>query len=325
MEPKPVSAPGPDPVHAYRVGNLGIRSALPLPDLAPDTDAAGSIGLTVACDRSPASGPDAIEGGEPPGGRCRSTDAVSWNIPGIGHFQLDLPDRAVIRATDTATPDDLAMFFMATVLPFWAALQGWAPLQGVAVEHRGEAIVFRGEAGIGLSTLAAACIQRGCRVLADGICLIAPGASGRPPSVLPTARSLILRPDSLRALGLPEPAAEGRIGLGALSYRVPFPAATAPSVPVAGIDLILGRGGSPLPDLPLAPPTVRLTRLAEAVSQARLLKEANRFGPAFKVLGPLTTTIPQQVIWSSRQYADLPALLDRVFATRDHAEKAPEP
>lgn len=325
MTPKSTSGRGPVATHAYRVGGLGIRSELPLLDLSRDTDVTGNIGLTVECAWPPVAGDRAIERPEPPGGRCEGADAVAWSIPEVGHFQLHFPDRAVIRAAATASPGDLALFFMATVLPVWAALQGWAPLQGVAVEHRGTAIVLRGEVGIGLSTLAAACIQRGCRILADGICLIAPGAPGRPPSVLPTAQSLILRPDSLRALGLPDLAPEDRTGLGVPSYRVAVPAAAAPSVPVAGIDYILGRGGSPLAAPPVPPLAVRLARLAEGVSQARLLKEADRFGPVFKVLGPLATAVPQQLTWSPRQYAELPTLVDRLLTPRRDAEKATKP
>jgi len=74
------------------------------------------------------------------------------------------------------------------------------PLRASVVSVDGEAVALLGNPGLGKSTLAAALIQRGARLLSEDLAVVRPGAQGL--EALPGPQRLSIWPDSLKHLGI---------------------------------------------------------------------------------------------------------------------------
>lgn len=134
---------------------------------------------------------------------------------------LEIPDTARVLVSHDAilvTPLDeggfarLGPMLRRTPLAAVQFLRGAMACHGAAVAGPGGAIVILGQSAMGKSSLAAALMQRGCRLLADDLTSIVLNAEGQP-VVQPVWPELVLWPDILERL-FPE---------GAPSWLLPQP------------------------------------------------------------------------------------------------------
>ncbi|HKV99611.1 MAG TPA: hypothetical protein VJN96_07300 [Vicinamibacterales bacterium] len=108
---------------------------------------------------------------------------LEWR--GLFEFLVS-PDGGTVRYRRLARASDrsLGTYLLGHVLSFSLVARGAEPLHGTAVTVGGEAVVFLGECGDGKSTLGAAMIRRGAKMLSDDLiaihrrgrsCLVQPG------------------------------------------------------------------------------------------------------------------------------------------------------
>jgi hypothetical protein len=167
----------------YRVYGLTLRTPLSLPIPAAPASTTADLHLRPA------------RAGEFPrrGGRPRSWFRYRALPDGAAHLEwrglfefLVSPDGGTVRYRRLARASDhsLGTYLLGHVLSFSLVARGAEPLHGTAVTVGGEAVVFLGECGDGKSTLGAAMIQRGAKIVSDDLiamrrrgqsCLVQPG------------------------------------------------------------------------------------------------------------------------------------------------------
>jgi len=118
-------------------------------------------------------------------------------IPGMGSFGIDVPEPRITvpPGVDPSRREARLWGVPASIL---ASARGDLPLHASAVDVDGRALVFCGPSRFGKTTLAAAFLAAGYRVLAEDLTICRPGPS---PEVLPGPALLRLRLDVYERLG----------------------------------------------------------------------------------------------------------------------------
>jgi hypothetical protein len=184
---------------SYRVHGLTIRSALPLPELAPGADRADSDSSFDVDVRVASLHDDAAA--------LRAADAVVQVETRTTRFRWEDAGVFVVRdgrelLVDPAPGADPRLVRLGVLGPAMAALLqqlGFLPLHASAVRANGGIVAFLGASGAGKSTLAAALHARGLPAAADDITAVRLG-DGLVRATTGFAE-LKLWPDSVAALG----------------------------------------------------------------------------------------------------------------------------
>ena len=147
----------------YRYLHCGVivESAIRIDNWRAD-DSARPAEVAITCARG-------IEPATPPFEQFETDgDAVRFAVEGVGEWRIQNGERIAIRADSGITDEVLALF---TAGSAWAALggqRGWVQWHGSAVMLPGaRTVLLAGESGAGKSTMAAALIARGGRLVAD--------------------------------------------------------------------------------------------------------------------------------------------------------------
>ncbi|WP_269747040.1 sulfotransferase domain-containing protein [Elstera litoralis] len=183
----------------YALCGLRIVSELPLPDLlkwngddrVPDVE----IRLGTVPDRLERpvfEGPLLQVGAD---GDCR------YAVAGVAAYYVENGRHVTIQPYMDPTAPDVRVFLLGSVFGFLCHSRGLVPLHAGCVEINGRAVAFAGASGVGKSTLTAAFLRRGYRVLADDVTVVEVAAPGGP-RVLPSFPRIKLWRDSLDGLGL---------------------------------------------------------------------------------------------------------------------------
>jgi hypothetical protein len=102
-------------------------------------------------------------------------DYLRWS--GLFEFAVSPSGRAIAaRQLDGASPEALRAYLLGQVLSFALVRRGIEPLHGTAVVVAGSAVAFLGDSGYGKSTLGAAFLGAGCRLLTDDVLVVRAGA-----------------------------------------------------------------------------------------------------------------------------------------------------
>ena len=182
-----------DAVHAYRAFGLGIRSALPLPELQPCAAAADvtvRFGRLGAAPAQPAAG-----------------QLGCWAKPGefllcdagIATCLVRDGREVILEPRPGVEPSRLRLFIMGWVMSAILYQRGLLLLHGSAVAVHGSVAAFLGGRGIGKSTLASALYARGHRFVADDLLAIAAAPEGA--AVYAAFPHSKLSADAIRSLG----------------------------------------------------------------------------------------------------------------------------
>lgn len=171
------------------------------------------------------------------------SDYLRWGT--LAEFHVSLAgDRITARSLNGHIPQPTRTFLLSQVLSFALLKQGIETLHATVIELAGEAIAFVGDCGYGKSTLAAAFLHSGAKLLTDDL-LVLDIRNSAPPLVLahPGFPRIKLFPDSAKVL-LKDPAAGKPLLPG--SNKLVFPlserAHTAGPRPLKAIYVLTAQG-----------------------------------------------------------------------------------
>ncbi len=184
------------PVYRYVVGGISIASELPLSGLI-DTDAAPDVSIRVAT--SPLSLPAPTIRGLL---FVADHDACLITAPGVGRYLVRDGRTIVVEPLPGASPEAVRLFLLGAALGMVLCQRGLLVWHASAVVGPdGGATVLAGHSGRGKSTMTAALLARGCRLLTDDLTVVSREGGGSP-LVHPTFPRMKLLPDAASRLGL---------------------------------------------------------------------------------------------------------------------------
>jgi len=122
-----------------------------------------------------------------------------FNCPGRGRYLISRGEEILVECRPGTDPRDIRVNLLGSA---WGALlhqRGLFPLHASAIATESGAVLFMGGSGSGKSTMAAALVRRGYRLLADDICAI---DTRGVPTVMPGNPCLMLWQDMLGVFDL---------------------------------------------------------------------------------------------------------------------------
>jgi hypothetical protein len=212
---------GPD----QRVFGWRVRSAIPLPELQPWDGDEREPDLTIVL----GSAAPLLEPYRQFGPAAQiGDDVVRVVIPGVATYLVEGGRRIVIETDLPTTAPGIRVFLLGTVLAVISFQRSRLPLHASVLDVDGRALVLAGDSGAGKSTMAAALVARGFRILSDDLCLLDTGPSG--PMIQPAYPRLRLWKETATHLGLDTTGIEQA---GATIEKHHFPVAAADFHPAA--------------------------------------------------------------------------------------------
>lgn len=181
--------------HSYIAYGLGVRSALPLPELADGDGSSEDVDVRLG-EVEPLPDEESRESGivRPTAGEAR----FFWK--GVGRFLITDGRQITVEPAAEGHESVLRLFILGPALAILLHQRGHLVLHASAVEIGGGAVAFLGGPGWGKSTTAAALSSRGHGLVADDvIALDLEGARG--PTLFSGFPQLKLWPDVAASLG----------------------------------------------------------------------------------------------------------------------------
>ena len=184
------------PGYSYTAYGLNIASCLPCPGLHPGS---GVPDVIVRYGPVPDALPDARVGGV-----CYQATSrqLLLSVSGVAKYLVSDGREIWVERAEKANDDDVRLFLLGSALGALLHQLGRLVFHGSAIETGGGAVALLGHSGEGKSTWAALFHQRGCPVMADDLCVIAPAESGEL-LLQPGFPQLNLWPDACQKMGLP--------------------------------------------------------------------------------------------------------------------------
>ena len=150
----------------YSIFGLRIRSEVPLGEYFPQLPQDVPPDVEIREDRIDAAeveraGYSQVEGG------------TLLTVPRVGRFLIRDGREITVDPAPESSPRNLRVFLLGSAFGALLHQRGLLPLHANAVEVDGNAVAFCGHSGAGKSTIAAWFMDRGHRVLADDVCVIA--------------------------------------------------------------------------------------------------------------------------------------------------------
>jgi hypothetical protein len=252
----------------YRYCGVTLSSALPLPELSElpalpltSTTHEGVDAAEAVADAVPSQHPerpaeiqirfDAVAQTLPSEQRRTATFAHNgrealWWLDGIGRFLVSADGRQVqVDPAPDADPAALRLMLLQPVMALASLRRGDWMLQAAAVERDGQVTAFIGPSASGKSTAAALLLQRGFRLVSDGLLRLTRAPDGTY-LAHPQAPWLQVWPDAVKQLGLDD-AALTPVRPGLRLQRWSCPAVTE-ALPLARIGLLREQRGNDLED-----------------------------------------------------------------------------
>jgi hypothetical protein len=183
---------------SYIAYGLGIRSALPLPELVAEEAAAD---VTIRLGKAKRVLPKATSTEVyPQKAYYESTTEEAYLFwENVGAFSVRRGCEIVVEPAPGVEERVLRLFVLGAVLAVLLQQRGWLVLHASAVAVDGGAVAFLGQSGWGKSTTAAAMHARGHKVVADDVVAVQDCAEG--PVIFPGFPQLKLWPETAVALG----------------------------------------------------------------------------------------------------------------------------
>jgi hypothetical protein len=243
--------------YEFRFGPFSFESEIDIPELRRLSGAA-DVAVSIRLGGVPEDIPAAASYGR----FCRvSASEYLLSIPGVARFYVARGTEVRVELAANAPAADVSTFLLGSVFGALCHQNGLLPLHASAVEGKGSVTAFLGESGAGKSTLAACLQERGYRIVADDICLLAPQGESGAMRVIPVAGWVKLWRASLDHLGR-TPDERHRVYSEDDKYRL-FLKGEAEMRPVLGNLVFLAKGeGKPgLDPLSTAEAIAQLMRL----------------------------------------------------------------
>ncbi|MFN2100146.1 hypothetical protein [Altererythrobacter sp. MF3-039] len=160
--------------HCYRHSGLVVRSQLALPEWEA-FEAKGSVGDADVTIQLRQSVSEEIEESLPTGDR----NTVEFSVGGLGRWRISTGQEIAIEPAQNADPRAIRLFTHGSA---WGAIgyqRGLAMLHGSAVQLDECAMLFGGVQEQGKSTMAAAMLAHGAKLVSDDLARIDPGGDER--------------------------------------------------------------------------------------------------------------------------------------------------
>ncbi len=179
----------------YYTYGLHIRSEILCPELMPHTQPGKAPEITIRLLSPVASVAESYENRyyEVRPGTFRMA------VAGVAKYVVEDGSRISVEPVTGASPEEVRLFLLGSVMGALLYQRGLFPLHGSAVETPWGAMIFVGAQGIGKSTLAAHFHRKGYRVLSDDVCAVASKPGGL--EVLPALAHFRLCTDAYERLG----------------------------------------------------------------------------------------------------------------------------
>ncbi|QPC99538.1 hypothetical protein [Qipengyuania soli] len=160
-------------MHRYRHSGLEIVSEIALPEwdgFASSSASHADIKIELSDERSPAFPRD--------GSTYSSGSTAGFCIEGVGGWELEAGRRMTLYPSLAVDPAELRLFTLGSAWGVLGYQRGDPMWHGSAVELDGRAALFCGDAGEGKSTMAAAMVATGARLVGDDLSKVEPNAGG---------------------------------------------------------------------------------------------------------------------------------------------------
>jgi hypothetical protein len=288
----------------YQICGWHIRSAIPLPEAAPwendarDVDVEIRLGTTAGGLREPVA--------DHPEGAIGADGGVLFTAPGVGRYLIRDGREVVIEPSGGADAANLRTFLYGTVLGVLCHQRGLLPLHAGAVAIGDRAIIVAGDSGAGKSSLTAALVRQGARLLAEDLCplRLADAAASGKARVLPGVPRFRLNRDVAEHLRLVPVAAGSAGGPSKIAISCPPGALALPSRPAAiyGIDRVR------VADNPRAERIAGIEALEVvrgAIFRWELAHAMGRSQAALRGAAALASAVPCFRLWRTRQLTGL--------------------
>lgn len=198
--------------NTYLAFGLRIHSCIPLPELI-ETEGMPDVYVRFGVLT------DTLPEGRQRGVFCfAAAGRYLFRMPGHARF-LVTTDSITIDPCHGADGDLVRLLLLRSCFGILLQMRGFLVLRGSAVEFKGKGIAIAAQATSGGSTLAAAMLQRGGRLISDELCVIRVSPEGTP-ELLPFAPRLHLWKDMVKALGM-EAESLPRIRYGLEKFSIP--------------------------------------------------------------------------------------------------------
>jgi hypothetical protein len=299
-------------VHTYAAYGLGIRSALPLPELSATAEITTDAVIHLGRIERPL--PETDHTG------ChfemdREEAYLFWEE--VGAFLVRRGREIVIEPVRGVEGGLLRLPLLGAVLAVLLYQRGFLVLHASAVALKGEAVAFLGERGYGKSTMAAALYARGHVLVADDFVAVDVCRPGRP-SVLPGFPQLKLFSEAAAAALHDDP---GRLPWIAHGYEKRARRAeegfSLQPLPLGRIYLL---GGGAVPEIVPVPPRETFLQLIGHSYVGRLFQQSGRGPDAashFRQCVTLARDVPVRWLRRPPSLAALPGLARMVEAEMD--------
>jgi hypothetical protein len=153
--------------YAYSCYSLKIISELELPELGTNPSLGGVSDVTIRFSDLPASG--LPEGTQIAPFIWLKTDTFMFEVPQVARFLISGGSDIAIDPAPGIDEASLRVFLLGSAFGALLLQRGLFVLHGNAIEIDGQCLICVGPSGIGKSTLTAAFMKRGYRVLADDV------------------------------------------------------------------------------------------------------------------------------------------------------------
>ncbi|MEZ0242582.1 MAG: hypothetical protein ACAH11_04360 [Sphingomonas sp.] len=218
---------------SYRLCDWRVESDLALPELQPwnGPDRAPDLVIKVAPVAPALADPILSTATLVLDGHRRGR----FEVEGIASFLIEDGRQITIDPQMDVNAPDVRLFLLGTPLGLIYLHRGMVPLHAAAVEIDGEAVLMAGSSRVGKSTLAAAFVRNGYRMVSDDVAPLEFTDTGI--QVYPSLRRIRLWADALEGLGIHGELERCRGGIEKFSQPVLEGTATEPLRPTALIHL----------------------------------------------------------------------------------------
>ena len=300
----------------YSVYGSCLESALEFPELTPIASRPPRWRLSVAPQLFEMFEPETI-GDEVIYGQCHARlfkhrDGHRIVVDDTGSFELETGGHIIAAPKAGSFPDFVRAHLLGRVLATSLFHDGYLPLHGSAVQTREGVVAFLAPKGFGKSSMALAMVQAGASLVSDDLLPVEPST---PPLAWPGVRSLRVRDDAVRAVGveaLGEATREGKVALhqnaGAMSADAPLPLAAIFLLAPTTAEL----GTEPVHRTPFAP-VLAAAALVAHVKIGRMLGPSAA-GAMMQRAATISSLVPVHQLAITRDLAKLPEAAAQILA-----------
>ena len=163
-------------LYHYRVFGLTVASEYELPELEM-IDPPGQSDVRIVLGQTPLELPGAMV--------CHihlqiAPQSLLLKVRVAGDFWVRNGNEIILNPLPEASPENVRLFLLGSAFGAVLHQRGILPIHGSALVYQGQAFILTGVTGAGKSTLAAALVRKGCKLLTDDVAAVTFDRAGTP-------------------------------------------------------------------------------------------------------------------------------------------------